>query len=102
MASVFKRYLSSRPVRSSITKTLQPVLLVKTKDVINYFKRPEVLQEIPTVHHIKKDEINNVTKDFKKMWSKTSKEFADLSIKKDYFMCQKDAKKKIADHICKT
>ena len=95
--------MSSTPVRSSITKTLKPVLLVKTKDVINYFKRPEVLQEIPTVHHIKKDEIINVTKGFKKMneytskkiWSQTSKEFADLSIKKDYFMCQKDAKKRL-------
>jgi len=95
MAFVFKRYMSSAPVRSSITKTLRPVLLVKTKDVINYFKKPEVLQELPTVHHIKKDEIINVTKDFKKILSKTSKEFADLSIKKDFFMCQKDAKKRL-------
>ena len=95
MASVFKRYMSSAPVRSSITKTLRPVLLVKTKDVVNYFKKPEVLQEIPTVHYIKKDEIINVTKDFKKFKEITSKEFADLSIKKDFFMCQKDAKKRL-------
>ena len=66
MVSVFTRYMSSSPVRSSITNALKPVLLVKNKDIINYFKRPEVLQEIPTVHYIKKDEITNVTKDFKK------------------------------------
>ena len=95
MASVFQRYMSSAPVRSSITKTLRPVLLVKTKDVVNYFKKPEVLQELPTVHLIKKNKIINVTKDFKKILSKTSKEFADLSIKKDFFMCQKDAKKRL-------
>jgi len=95
MLSVFARYLSSTPVRSSITKTLRPVLLVKTKDVINYFKKPEVLQEIPTVHYIKKDEIINVTKDFKKINESTSKEFTDLSVKKDSFMCQKDAKKRL-------
>ena len=95
MVSVFTRYMSSSPVRSSITKALKPVLLVKNKDIINYFKRPEVLQEIPTVHYIKKDEIINVTKDFKKFNENTLKEFADLSIKKDYFMCQKDAKKRL-------
>ena len=95
MLSVFTRYLSSAPVRSQITKTLKPVLLVKNKDIINYFKTPEVLLEIPTVHYIKKDEIINVTKDFKKYNEKASKEFADLSIKKDFFMCQKDAKKRL-------
>jgi len=95
MVSVFTRYMSSSPVRSSITNALKPVLLVKNKDIINYFKRPEVLQEIPTVHYIKKDEIINVTKDFKKYNEKASKEFADLSIKKDFFMCQKDAKKRL-------
>ena len=95
MVPVFTRYRSSTLVRSSITKTLKPVLLVKTKDVVNYFKRPEVLQEIPTVHHIKKDEVINVTKDFKKINDYTSKEFADVSIKKDFFMCQKDAKKRL-------
>ena len=47
MASVFTRYMSSKAVRSSITKTLRPILLVKTKDILNYFKRPELLQEIP-------------------------------------------------------
>ena len=95
MASVFTRYMSSKAVKSSITKTLRPIILVKTKDILNYFKRPEVLQEIPTVHYIKKDEIINVTKDFKKFNNYTSKEFADLSIKKDYFMCQKDVKKRL-------
>ena len=87
--------MSSAPVRSSITKTLKPVILVKNKDITNYFKRPDVLQEIPTVRHIKKDEIINVTKDFKKYNEKASKEFADLSIKKDFYMCQKDAKKRL-------
>ena len=95
MVSVFTRYMSSTSVRSRITKALKPVLFVKNKDIINYFKRPEVLQEIPTVHYIKKDEIINVTKDFKKFNKSTLKEFADLSIKKDYFMCQKDAKKRL-------
>ena len=95
MASVFKRYMSSAPVRSSITKTLKPVIFVKNKDITNYFKRPDVLQEIPTVHYIKKDEIINVTKDFKKFSGRTLKEFADLNIKKDFFMCQKDAKKRL-------
>ena len=87
--------MSSTLVRSSITKTLKPVLLVKTKDIINYFKKPEVLQDIPNVHYIKKDEIINVTKDFKKINESTSKEFTDLSVKKDSFMCQKDAKKRL-------
>jgi hypothetical protein len=73
MISVFTRYLSSTPVRSKITKTLQPVLLVKNKDIPNYFKRPEVLQEIPTVNYIEKDEIINVTKDFKKFNENTFK-----------------------------
>ena len=82
MLSVFTRYMSSTPVRSSITKTLKPVLFVKTKDVINYFKKPEVLQEIPTVHYIRKDEIINVTKDFKKINESTSKEFTDLEHRK--------------------
>jgi hypothetical protein len=95
MVSVFTRYMSSTSVRSRITKALKPVLFVKNKDIINYFKRPEVLQEIPTVHYIKKDEIINVTKDFKKFNKSTLKEFADLSIKKDYFMCRKDAKKRL-------
>ena len=95
MASVFTRYVSSKAVKSSITKTLRPILLVKTKDILNYFKRPEVLQEIPNVHYIKKDEIINVTKSFKKTKDNPSTEFADLSIKKDYFMCQKDAKKRM-------
>ena len=95
MLSVFTRYMSSTPVRFHITKTLRPVLLVKNKDIINYFERPDVLLEIPTVHYIKKDEIINVTKDFKKFKEITSKEFADLSIKKDSFICQKDAKKRL-------
>ena len=95
MLSVFTRHISSTPVRSSITKTLKPVLLVKTKDIINYFKKPEVLQDIPNVHYIKKDEIINVTKDFKKINESTSKEFTDLSVKKDSFICQKDAKKRL-------
>ena len=106
MAYVFTRYMSSTPVRSHITKTLRPVLLVKNKDIINYFKRPEVLQEIPTVHYIKKDDIINVAKNFKQLnnpellhmtivGESTSKEFADLSIKKEYFMCQKDVKKRL-------
>ena len=87
--------MSSTLVRSSITKTINPVVLLKTKDVVNYFKRPELLQEIPNVHYIKKDEIINVTKNFKKFKDNPSTEFADLSIKKDYFMCQKDAKKRL-------
>jgi hypothetical protein len=98
--------MSSTPVRPFITKTLKPVLLVKNKDIINYFKNPEVLQEVPTVHHIKKDDINNVRKDFKMLKNNkllymtivgetTSKELADLSIRKDYFMGQKHAKKRL-------
>ena len=100
MASVFTRYMSSKAVRSSITKTLRPILLVKTKDILNYFKRPELLQEIPTVHYIKKDEIINVTKDFKKWRENDSKEFADLSIKRLFYV-PKRRKEKIGYHFCK-
>ena len=65
----FRRYLSTsvnnlkKERRPYITKPLeQTVLLVKNNDIINYFKKPEDLQEIPAVHFIKKGDIINHNK----------------------------------------
>ena len=110
----FRRYLSTsvnnlkKEIRPQITKTKEkPVLLVKSNDIINYFKKPEGLQEIPAVHFIKKDDIINATKGFRRVsgsnsiyqtigGESTSKELADLIIKKEQFLCLNDAKKRLA------
>ena len=110
----FRRYLSTsvnnlkKEKRPNITKPLeQPVLLVKSNDIINYFKKPEDLQEKPGVHFIKKDDIIKATKGFRRLPSNysyyltiggesTSKELADLIIKKEHFLCLNDAKKRLA------
>ena len=100
--TVFRRYVSTsvnnlkKESRPQITKPLEkPVLLVKNNDIINYFQKPEDLQEMPAVHFIKKDDIINTTKGFIKLKS-TSMELADLIIQKVHFLCLNDAKKRLA------
>ena len=110
----FRRYLSTsvnnlkKEKRPQITKPLQkPNLLVKNNNIINYFQKPEDLQEMPAVHFIKKDDLINTTKGFIKIYSNsslhltisgesTSMELADLIIKKENFLCLSDPKKRLA------
>ena len=113
--TVFRRYLSTsvnnlkKENRPQITKPLEkPVLSVKNNDIINYFQKPEDLQEMPAVHVIKKDDIINTTKGFIKLTNlthslhltvggeSTSIELADLIIKKENFLCLNDGKKRLA------
>jgi len=110
----FRRYLSTsvnnlkKKSRPQITKPLEkPDLLVKHDSIINYFQKPEDLQEMPAVQFIKKDDIINATKGFIRLGHKnsfyltiggesTSMELADLIIKKENFLCLNDAKKRLA------
>ena len=79
---------------------------VKNKDIINYFKKPEDLQEMPAVQFTKKSDIINAKKGFIKLpgyqslyltssGESTSKELADFTIKKEKFLCLNDAKKRL-------
>ena len=106
--TLFRKYLSTSMNNPQITKpSAKPVLSVKNNDIINYFKKPEDLQEMPAVQFIKNSDIINTKKGFmilpgnKSFYltssgESTSKELADLIIKKEYFLCVNDAKKRLA------
>ena len=71
--TVFIRYVSTsisnlkKESRPQITKPLAKVVLsVKNNDIINYFKKPEALQEISAVQFIKNSDIINAKKGFMK------------------------------------
>ena len=114
VGTVFKRYVSTsvnnlKKGRPHITKPLaNSVPSVKTNDIINYFKKPEDLQEMPAVQFIKKSDIINAKKGFVKLQDRnssfylsiggesTSKELADLTIKKEQFLCLNDGKKRLS------
>ena len=105
--TLFRKYLSTSMNNPQITKpSAKPVLSVKNNDIINYFKKPEDLQEMTAVQFIKKSDIINAKKGFIILSSDnslyittsgeiTSKELADFTIKKEHFMCLNDAKKRL-------
>jgi len=113
--TVFRRYVSTsvnnlkKESRPHITKPwAKPVLSVKINDIINYFKKPEALKELSEVQYIEKDDLIKSTKSFIRLpgegklyyltigGERTSKELADLIIKKECFLCLNDAKKRLA------
>ena len=113
--TVFRRYVSTslsnlkKESRPQITKPLtKAVLSVKNNDIINYFKKPEDLKEMSAVQFIKKSDIINAKKGFVKLQDRnssyyltiggesTSKELADLTIKKEQFLCLNDGKKRLS------
>ena len=72
--TLFRRYASTslsnlkKESRPQITTPLpRPVLSVKNNDIINYFKNPEALSEMPAVQHIRKEDLIKSTKGFIKL-----------------------------------
>ena len=66
LLTVFRRYVSTsvnnlkKEFRPHITKPLaKSVPSVKNNDIIDYFKKPEDLQEMPAVQFTKKSDIIN-------------------------------------------
>ena len=115
LLTVFRRYVSTsvnnlkKESRPHITKPwAKPVLSVKINDIINYFKKPEALKELSEVQYIEKDDLIKSTKSFIRLpgdgklyyltigGERTSKELANLIIKKECFLCLHDAKKRLA------
>ena len=112
LRTVFRRYVSTsvnnlkKEKRPQITKPLAKSMpSVKNNDIINYFKKPEDLQEMPAVQFTKKSDIINAKKGFIKLpgyqyslyltssGESTSKELADFTIKKEHFLCLNDERK---------
>jgi hypothetical protein len=79
LRTVFRRYVSTsvnnlnKEIRPQITKPLtKAVPSVKNNDIINYFKKPDDLQEMSAVQFIKKSDIINAKKGFIKLPASTS------------------------------